>query len=255
MIPPDRRRSARARGVGNRRGIFVFEGTVVNAPDGTGEGNRFRGKAHEERLSNGGGMQRVMRILMVDADVELLGLLRRELDQRSWSVRSCGSGEEALRLMNAESYDAVTLDPHLPDMDGWSLLSRLLAQHADCVVMLLSGDLDIDSAVRAMRMGARDVLRKPVLGAELDERLREVVRTGQPKGVVPPRQQRAGQEPVDARSSGVMLVGAREPLRDLERRTIHETWSSSGHNLSAAARALGLPRTTLRDRLRKYGLR
>ncbi|HEX6244526.1 MAG TPA: sigma-54 dependent transcriptional regulator [Polyangiales bacterium] len=46
-----------------------------------------------------------------------------------------------------------------------------------------------------------------------------------------------------------------EPLRSMERRTILETWESSGKNLSAAARALGLPRTTLRDRLRKYGLR
>jgi two-component system response regulator HydG len=46
-----------------------------------------------------------------------------------------------------------------------------------------------------------------------------------------------------------------EPLRVLERRTILETWESSGKNLSAAARLLGLPRTTLRDRLRKYGLR
>jgi DNA-binding NtrC family response regulator len=46
-----------------------------------------------------------------------------------------------------------------------------------------------------------------------------------------------------------------ESLRALERRTILETWESSGNNLSAAARLLGLPRTTLRDRLRKYGLR
>jgi DNA-binding NtrC family response regulator len=44
-------------------------------------------------------------------------------------------------------------------------------------------------------------------------------------------------------------------LRDIERRTILETWDDSGHNLSAAARALGVPRTTLRDRLRKYGMR
>jgi DNA-binding NtrC family response regulator len=46
-----------------------------------------------------------------------------------------------------------------------------------------------------------------------------------------------------------------EPLRVLERRTIVEAWESSGQNLSAAARVLGLPRTTLRDRLRKYGMR
>ena len=57
-------------------------------------------------------------------------------------------------------------------------------------------------------------------------------------------------------SSGTLRkVVPGEPLRELERRTIKETWDSSGHNMSAAARALGLPRTTLRDRIRKYGWR
>jgi len=46
-----------------------------------------------------------------------------------------------------------------------------------------------------------------------------------------------------------------EPLRSLERRMITDAWETSGKNLSAAARSLGLPRTTLRDRLKKYGLR
>jgi DNA-binding NtrC family response regulator len=69
------------------------------------------------------------------------------------------------------------------------------------------------------------------------------------------RQPGARRDIVDVAPSGVMLVGASHSLRDMERRAIQETWTSSGHNLSAAARALGLPRTTLRDRLRKYGLR
>ena len=51
------------------------------------------------------------------------------------------------------------------------------------------------------------------------------------------------------------IVRRQHVLRDLERRTIKETWDSTGHNMSAAARALGLPRTTLRDRIRKYGWR
>jgi DNA-binding NtrC family response regulator len=45
------------------------------------------------------------------------------------------------------------------------------------------------------------------------------------------------------------------PLREVERRTILDTWEASGQNLSATARTLGLPRSTLRDRLRKYGMR
>ncbi len=45
------------------------------------------------------------------------------------------------------------------------------------------------------------------------------------------------------------------PLRELERQLIEEAWEASGKNLSAAARQLGLPRTTMRDRLTRYGLR
>jgi DNA-binding NtrC family response regulator len=60
----------------------------------------------------------------------------------------------------------------------------------------------------------------------------------------------------EERGSGALAkAGPVEPLRELERRAIRETWDSSGHNMSAAARALGLPRTTLRDRIRKYGWR
>lgn len=50
------------------------------------------------------------------------------------------------------------------------------------------------------------------------------------------------------------LTTTRAPLREVERRTIVDTWVASGNNLSAAARVLGLPRTTLRGRLRKYGM-
>jgi two-component system, NtrC family, response regulator AtoC len=58
-------------------------------------------------------------------------------------------------------------------------------------------------------------------------------------------------------ASGTFLTSgpASEPLRSLERRMITDAWRTSGRNLSAAARSLGLPRTTLRDRLKKYGLR
>jgi DNA-binding NtrC family response regulator len=69
------------------------------------------------------------------------------------------------------------------------------------------------------------------------------------------RQPCARRESADVAPSGVMPAGTSHSLRDMERRAIQETWTSSGHNLSVAARALGLPRTTLRDRLRKYGLR
>lgn len=61
--------------------------------------------------------------------------------------------------------------------------------------------------------------------------------------------------PTSASNLKLESVQVNEPLRVLERRVIEGAWQTSGKNLSAAARKLGLPRTTLRDRLRKYGLR
>ena len=68
--------------------------------------------------------------------------------------------------------------------------------------------------------------------------------------------------PSESESAGESVSGTfptsgpvSESLRTLERRMITDAWKTSGRNLSAAARTLGLPRTTLRDRLKKYGLR
>lgn len=58
-----------------------------------------------------------------------------------------------------------------------------------------------------------------------------------------------------AQNSMIAPKQTRESLPVLQRRAIEEAWAASGHNLSAAARSLGLPRTTLRDRLKRYGLR
>lgn len=65
------------------------------------------------------------------------------------------------------------------------------------------------------------------------------------------------QAPASASGQNSMIAPKlqRDSLPVLQRRAIEEAWQASGHNLSAAARTLGLPRTTLRDRLKRYGLR
>ncbi len=69
--------------------------------------------------------------------------------------------------------------------------------------------------------------------------------------------ERAGDSlpPSGGQNSMIAPRQTRESLPVLQRRAIEEAWAASGHNLSAAARTLGLPRTTLRDRLKRYGLR
>ena len=101
--------------------------------------------------------------------------------------------------------------------------------------------LDVPSTVRAVRAGASDVLEKPVTPTDLDRSLRSALAERA-------REAQPAEDSVDS-------LRPSEPLRVFERRVIEQAWLDSERNLSAAARRLGLPRTTLRDRLRKYGLR
>jgi DNA-binding NtrC family response regulator len=97
------------------------------------------------------------------------------------------------------------------------------------------------------------VLREAVAVADGEPLTAQAVRSAIREHGMPQESDAAGE-----RASGTFSTSpgpVSEPLRTLERRMITDAWQISGQNLSAAARSLGLPRTTLRDRLKKYGLR
>jgi DNA-binding NtrC family response regulator len=80
------------------------------------------------------------------------------------------------------------------------------------------------------------------------------VRVPEVTAVLRERQACLGASPASPGARDFRALGA-EPLRETERRLITDAWSESGKSVSGAARSLGLPRTTLRDKLRRYGLR
>lgn len=181
-------------------------------------------------------------VLVVDDDEVVAGTLSRSLSGLGWDVDVAYDGGAALRLLGERAFDALVLDLRLPEADGISVMEQLARrpQQARPVTILLSGHLDIPTTVRAVRAGASDVLEKPVTPSELDKRLRHAL----------------GERARAAESDdSVDSLRPSEPLRVFERRVIEQAWVNSERNLSEAARRLGLPRTTLRDRLRKYGLR
>jgi DNA-binding NtrC family response regulator len=165
------------------------------------------------------------------------------LSALGWSVEIAADGVSALSLLSERTFDALVIDLMLPQADGLSVMQRLSQKPPSTrpVAILVSAHLDIPTTVRAVRAGAADVLEKPVVPVELDQRLRAAL-------IERARQSQPEPESVDS-------LRPSEPLRVFERRVIEQAWVDSERNLSAAARRLGLPRTTLRDRLRKYGLR
>jgi two-component system, NtrC family, nitrogen regulation response regulator NtrX len=101
-------------------------------------------------------------ILIVDDEpgvrTSLTGVLRDE----GYSVDAVASGEECLERLTRAPVDLIVLDVWLPGMDGLATLARLRERQVDSQVVLISGHGNIESAVRAIKMGAFDFVEKPL---------------------------------------------------------------------------------------------
>jgi len=101
-------------------------------------------------------------ILIVDDEpgvrTSLTGVLRDE----GYSVEAVASGEECLDRLTRAAVDLIVLDVWLPGMDGLATLARLRERQVDAQVVLISGHGNIESAVRAIKMGAFDFVEKPL---------------------------------------------------------------------------------------------
>ena len=119
-----------------------------------------------------------MRILVVEDDSKLGGLLRRGLSEDGNAADLAASGEDALWMAKAHSYDAIVLDLMLPGLDGFQTCARLRADGVWTPVLMLTARDAVEDRVAGLDSGADDYLTKPFSIAELRARLRAVVRRG-----------------------------------------------------------------------------
>jgi DNA-binding NtrC family response regulator len=99
-------------------------------------------------------------ILIIDDDVALLRNLGSAFERYGWDVHRELAGEAGLATYARALPDVVLVDLHLPGIDGLEVLDAL--REHDAVVMLLTGDDHLPTAVRAMSLGAENFLVKPV---------------------------------------------------------------------------------------------
>jgi len=111
---------------------------------------------------------RDIRVLLVDDDPAFRRVMGGELARRGYTVETRGSGKEALEPSAAADVDVILLDLRLSDMDGLDVLSELRGRPVTCGIVVLTGHGTIDTAVKAMRMGAHDYLEKPCPIAKLE---------------------------------------------------------------------------------------
>lgn len=116
-----------------------------------------------------------MKILVVDDDPDIAGLLKHFLEAKGRSVQTASDGAQALELFRKEQPDLVILDVIMPGMDGWAVLKKI-REHSPVPVLMLTGkDTPTDKA-KGLLSGADDYIAKPFDLAELEARIVAVMR-------------------------------------------------------------------------------
>ena len=101
-------------------------------------------------------------ILIVDDEPGVRSALSGVLEDEGYQVEAVDSGEAALDRLLRQTYDVVVLDVWLPGMDGLATLARMRERQVETQVVIISGHGNIESAVRAIKMGAFDFVEKPL---------------------------------------------------------------------------------------------
>ena len=121
-----------------------------------------------------------MRILVIDDDVELAGLLKQFLHREGFIVEFAHEGRAGLEMALHGQFDLLVLDVMLPGMDGFEILRRLRPQSRIPVLMLTARGEDVDRIV-GLELGADDYLAKPFNPRELAARIRAILRRMEPR--------------------------------------------------------------------------
>ena len=115
------------------------------------------------------------RILVVDDDADVRGLVRELLERAGASVREAADGREALRVLYDVRPEVIVLDVTMPELDGWQTLERIRDLTAVPVLMLTARDTELEK-VRGLKEGADDYVTKPFGRQELLARVEALLR-------------------------------------------------------------------------------
>jgi two-component system OmpR family response regulator len=122
-----------------------------------------------------------MRLLLLEDDIRLAGLLQRGLQAEGHAVDLAASVVDGRWLATENPYDALVFDVMLPDGDGFALCAEIRQAGIWTPVLMLTARDAVNDRVRGLDVGADDYLVKPFAFAELTARLRALARRGAPE--------------------------------------------------------------------------
>jgi DNA-binding NtrC family response regulator len=175
-------------------------------------------------------------LLVVDDEEPVLTLIERVGHNSGFDVMTCTNGSDAVHMLARKPADLAMVDLCMPDVNGLDLLRDIRRAVPGCEVILMTGHAGIETAVEAMKRGAREYLTKPF---DFD-RLRKVLADIRGEILL--------------RAQVVALEGGMPPplLRDVERGHIVDTLRRVNGNRMAAAKLLGISRRALYRRLDRH---
>lgn len=101
------------------------------------------------------------KILLVDDEQDFIETLAQRMENRGMRVSTATSAQDAIQLVNEESFDAVVLDLKMPGMDGLEALAILKKKSPNLQIILLTGHATVEKGIQAMKLGAMDLIEKP----------------------------------------------------------------------------------------------
>jgi two-component system OmpR family response regulator len=119
-----------------------------------------------------------VRVLLVEDEAKLAGLVARGLNEHGHVVDVVGTGSEALAAARQGGYDVVLLDVRLPDLDGFRVCRRLREDQVWVPVLMLTARTAVADRITGLDSGADDYLPKPFAFQELLARMRALARRG-----------------------------------------------------------------------------
>jgi DNA-binding NtrC family response regulator len=219
------------------------------------------------------------RVLVIDDEESLRHALSKGLARAGWTVVAEATGKGGVDAFRAQEFDVVLTDLKIPDLGGLDVVAILTETDADVPVVVMTGYGSMDTALEAMRRGARDYVQKPfsveevarVLekavadtegGAADDEeerRLRtRVERRFAPEGYERVEAELRAQASAEAAPAATASGGGPAPLKEAQRafevRYVEDLLARTGGNVAAAARIAGISRPNFHKKLRTLGV-
>ncbi len=120
-----------------------------------------------------------IRILIIDDEPNLRSTLGMILRRGGYEVTTAAHAQEALQLLINRRFDLVFLDLKMPGMDGMQLLPEMRLLYPDMPIVILTANASLETAIEALRAGAKGYLLKPLDPVQILNRVSEILKEQQ----------------------------------------------------------------------------